>query len=343
MTRLTEAQAGEAFARAARHLEAGELEEAASLCRDLQASFPKHPGVLALYGFVQLGRGHREEGLDKLARAAKLAPGEAGMQADIATAFEREGRIGPALEAWRHAAAAAPTDARIAAAFQRALAAAGRADEARAARERFADQAALDEELGWTLLTAGRDEEALAAFERWAAHAPGSAAAHDAVGQALQKLRRWDAAIVAHARALEIVPREGAMLLNLGAALVLGGKAPEAEAVLRRAMEVPAVAVDAEANLGTLRFRHFADEDGALAYLDATLAKAPAHRAARLTAGWIRLARGEFARGFALFEARFGADALGRGVRAQPFRQPRWRGEDLAGRTLLLWGEQGIG
>src|SRR4030095_12658328 len=103
------------------------------------------------------------------------------------------------------------------------------------------------------LLTTGRDEEALAAFERWADRAPDSAAAHDAVGQALQKLRRWDAAIVAHARALEIAPREGAMLLNLGAALVLGGKVTEAEAVLRRAAESPAAAGDAEANLATLR------------------------------------------------------------------------------------------
>src|SRR6185295_2847352 len=157
MKRLTEAQAEEAFARASRHLEAGQHDEAASLCRELQASFPRHPRVLALYGFVQLRRGHREEGLDKLGRAAKLAPRDAALQAGVAAALDEAGRQGQALDAWRRAAAAAPASAKIDAGFQRALAAAGHEDEARAARERFVDQAALDEELGWTLLTTGRD------------------------------------------------------------------------------------------------------------------------------------------------------------------------------------------
>ena len=301
MKRLSEAEAAAAFTRAAKHFEAGEFEPAAVLCRQLQASFPKHPGILGLYGLVQLRRGRAEEALEKLRRAVKLAPADVGLQANL-TAAQRELRGGNAAAAAREA------------------------------------------ERGWALLPQGRDEEALAAFESWTVLAPTSAAAHDAVGQALQKLRRWHEAVAAHRRAAALAPEDGAVLLDLATALSRGGGgADEAETLLRRAAATPAVADAAEANLANLVLRARGDEDEALALFERVLARSPSHQGASIGAGWLRLARGEFARGFALFEARFGQDALGRGVGVQPFAQPRWRGEDLAGRTLLLWGEQGIG
>jgi len=56
----------------------------------------------------------------------------------------------------------------------------------------------------------------------------------------------------------------------------------------------------------------------------------------------LRLARGDFASGWKDYEARWhGAGEL-RGT-LPGFAQPRWCGESLSGKTLLVWGEQGIG
>jgi hypothetical protein len=56
----------------------------------------------------------------------------------------------------------------------------------------------------------------------------------------------------------------------------------------------------------------------------------------------LQLARGDFAAGWANYEARWEGSAELRGNRPA-FAGPRWRGESLKGKTLLLWGEQGLG
>jgi len=51
--------------------------------------------------------------------------------------------------------------------------------------------------------------------------------------------------------------------------------------------------------------------------------------------------RGDFARGWPEYEWRW--RCRGRGRPLAPLPQPRWQGDDLAGRTILLHSEQGLG
>ena len=55
--------------------------------------------------------------------------------------------------------------------------------------------------------------------------------------------------------------------------------------------------------------------------------------------GLVLLLAGRFAAGWEEYEWRFRAGA----ARVPPCDQPRWNGEELAGRTLLIRAEQGIG
>ncbi|TDG24279.1 hypothetical protein EYW47_11360 [Paraburkholderia silviterrae] len=69
---------------------------------------------------------------------------------------------------------------------------------------------------------------------------------------------------------------------------------------------------------------------------------APNDASTRLNLSMIQLMRGNFAEGWPGHEARWqGASELAAGRPAFP--KPEWRGEPLAGRTLLVWGEQGKG
>jgi hypothetical protein len=67
---------------------------------------------------------------------------------------------------------------------------------------------------------------------------------------------------------------------------------------------------------------------------------APGYAAGRSDYAHALLARGEFARGWELYESRW--EAEGWPDRAA-YTQPPWNGEPLAGKRLLVWGEQGIG
>jgi Flp pilus assembly protein TadD len=69
---------------------------------------------------------------------------------------------------------------------------------------------------------------------------------------------------------------------------------------------------------------------------------APNGASSRFNLAILQLLRGAYAEGWAGHELRWqGSRELAAGRPAFP--KPQWRGEPLAGRTLLLWGEQGMG
>ena len=70
------------------------------------------------------------------------------------------------------------------------------------------------------------------------------------------------------------------------------------------------------------------------------LGLAPAARA-KVMLGEVLLAQGRYAEAWPLMDARLEAPELG--SPRPPLDQPEWRGEDLAGRRLLIVGEQGAG
>ncbi|WP_102869238.1 tetratricopeptide repeat protein [Burkholderia thailandensis] len=81
---------------------------------------------------------------------------------------------------------------------------------------------------------------------------------------------------------------------------------------------------------------------------DALAAAAHAHRSApddpvmQWSLAMLQLLHGDYEHGWANHEARWnGSRELG--DRPRPSPQQQWRGEPLAGKTLMLWGEQGFG
>ena len=112
----------------------------------------------------------------------------------------------------------------------------------------------LQNELGYVLLRAGRAAEALAPLEAAAALAPDVAQTHNSLGVAYVQGRRWDDAVAAFGRALELQPDYPEASFNL-AQLHDGGRgvaadAAEAARIYRRAAERGHVG--AQVNLGRM-------------------------------------------------------------------------------------------
>jgi len=92
------------------HQQAGRLDEAAALCRDILASEPRHADALNLTGVVALKRGRIAEALGWVERAADIAATNAVYQRNLCELYRLAGRADAAAAAGRRAVALAPGD-----------------------------------------------------------------------------------------------------------------------------------------------------------------------------------------------------------------------------------------
>nr|WP_259409167.1 tetratricopeptide repeat-containing glycosyltransferase family protein [Rubrivivax gelatinosus] len=175
-----------------------------------------------------------------------------------------------------------------------------------ALREAIALQPTLAEahaNLALTLERRGRADEAEAAYREALAQAPQAAPIWNLLGTLLLTRRRRLDAEVALTRAVSLDPDSPAGWTHLGLLYAATGLDRLAEGCHRRALELDAGHVDAALNLATLLLR-----------------------------------QGRWDEGWTLFDGRRWSGAL-----AARLPMPRWAGEPLAGRSLLIGTEAGLG
>ncbi|AWK85853.1 tetratricopeptide repeat protein [Azospirillum thermophilum] len=159
------------------------------------------------------------------------------------------------------------------------------------------------------------------------------------LGSQLQDLDRLQEADLALRRALRIDPDNADAHTARGLVLSLLGQTGAAEAAHRKAIALRETLAEAHANLGMLLWQASADAPAARASLDRALELDPDLGPAHLNRGMVRLALGEIGPGWDDYEWRFRA----KGYEDRPLAAPLWRGEELSGRRLLVWREQGVG
>jgi Flp pilus assembly protein TadD len=237
------------------------------------------------------------------------------------------------------------------------------------------DDAAIDT-LVERALSLQRADNALQIAQVCADLAPHNANAQFRVGLALQRLHRHQDAIAPYRRAFTIAPDLPSLRNNLAGALsAVDRTSAEAVSLLEIALEKDPADVNARLNLARMRLASM-DLEGALlegqralelapdsaiahgnyahalreaqrwdeAEHHATVASqlAPDEPSFRSNLGMLHLTRGNYFDGWREHESRWQGSLELRGSRpALP--GPMWTGEPLAGKTLLVWGEQGMG
>jgi tetratricopeptide (TPR) repeat protein len=180
---------------------------------------------------------------------------------------------------------------------------------------------------------------AILSFERAARLRPGAPEAWLHLGVCRETLGDLDGAAASYREAGRLVPNLAAAWFNLGNVEKKRGSLARAVEAYREALvhapEVPEVLL----NLGnTLR------ECGQLEEAISLLVKAAERKPGWPEAEWnlalARLAAGQLAEGWAGYEARWAHLRLA-GDRGLPW--PRWNGEPLDGKEILVWREQGVG
>jgi Flp pilus assembly protein TadD len=188
-------------------------------------------------------------------------------------------------------------------------------------------------------LAAGRPDLAEDGYRRLLAARPDHAGALRRFGDLARQRGHLPAALHLLRAALAADPAEGAAWRGLGNTLSRRGDLAAHRAYRRATVAAP---FDAESWFD--RAVALLDDDHpvtGMAALHRSLALAPGAPATRMMWGVQRLARGDYRGGFAHYAARWEIPSLV--PWAAQLRGRRWRGEPLAGKTVLVIGEQGFG
>lgn len=266
------------------------------------------PKELERLGLAALDEGRVDDGIAHLAAAVEHP--EAGAQAffRLGIAYNRGGKPARAIETYERLIAREP----------------GHAD----ARNN----------LGNLLWACGRLTEAQAHFAAAIAIQPHGAELFNNLGNVLRAQFKLDEAAAHYGQALRLNPRYGEAFSNLGAVLRELGRPGEAEAVLRHALRLLPGYAMVHMNLGTALADQGLDQEALVEY-ERALAIEPNFRQPRMNQSIVQLLNGDFARGWSSYEARLDVAP----PNAAYTVKPRWYGEALEGKTLLVHAEQGLG
>jgi hypothetical protein len=182
-----------------------------------------------------------------------------------------------------------------------------------------------------------RLSEAFQHFRRALAVRPDFALAHNNLGVIRQQWGQLDAAAADYLEAIKANPQFGLAWCNLGNCFREDNRLEDAIEFYRRALDLMPTDGHTRINLA-VALRDLRRFDEALALLAEIPLASPNHPRARLNRAMIHILRGDLARGWDEYEGRLQIEES-----VRPIATARWDGTPLAGRSILLLSEQGIG
>ena len=266
-------------------------------------------GSLQSRGIAAVNQGRYEDGKLLLLEALTPDPTNARCHANLAVALERLGQI---EESILHAREAVRLNPLLAGAHSN---------------------------LGVILFNAGRPNEALPHLEQAALLDPDDLLVRLTVASSHAQAERWPQAADCYAEAYALDPTLDDTISGYAAALSHSGRDNKALRVLHKALKFDPGRALTWSNTGCV-LRRLGRNQEALEHFGRALALDPSFLAATWGRSLCLLALGRLEEGWADYECGM------RTVDRQPkreFPQPRWDGSGLAGKTLLVWMEQGLG
>jgi len=380
---ISAAEAQTALRTALAHHQAGHLAEAEALYRRILAAFPQQPDALHFLGLLAHQRGQHEAAVALMDQALRAAPRQAACYSNRGNALLALGRVDEAIASFRQALSLDRNLADAHLNLGNALDRQDQPDEALASYRRALrlrpQSAETHYNVGRLHERQGKPADAIRSYQRAVAARPDYAAAHFNLGNVLQATGQVDEAVASYQRAIALQPDHAEALNNLGAQFESRGDTGEAIACYRRALAIQPGFPEAHNNLGNVllaegrvdealasyqaavaRRPDYAEAhnnlgnalqaagrlDDALGSHDRALALKPDFAAARWNKAFALLLKGDYAAGWPLFEARWALP--GNHPDTPQFSSPLWLGDaplaaPLAGRTLLVHHEQGLG
>jgi tetratricopeptide (TPR) repeat protein len=171
---------------------------------------------------------------------------------------------------------------------------------------------------------------------------PSFADAYFGYGNLLKIRDRFSEALAAYRKALALTPESAAIYNGLGSLYYENGNFEEAELHFKKAVQIDPGFHEANSNLGVIckKNRHFSEAED---YYHKALLTDPDSPTVIFNLSLVALAQANFEDGWSLYEARFDARSK-KPISVPPvLPYPRWQGEPLIGKSIVVWHEQGFG
>jgi tetratricopeptide (TPR) repeat protein len=184
-----------------------------------------------------------------------------------------------------------------------------------------------------------RSAEAAQSFERAAGLRPDMAEAHANLAKALNDLKRSDAALASAGRAVSLAPDSVAAHNHRALALYDLRRLDEALAAADQAVALDPNYPEAHNSRAIILF-DLRRLDEAVAACERALAIRPDFAPAHLNRATSLLSLGDLAAGFEEYRWRWQVNGFQPAITRL---RPQWEGQDLTGKSILVYGEQGFG
>jgi tetratricopeptide (TPR) repeat protein len=210
---------------------------------------------------------------------------------------------------------------------------------ARAIKQR-PDSVEMHLNLGAAYRTLGDPQRSVFAYRKALVLAPGMPEAHFNMAHSLRDAGEFEAAVKSYEIYIKARPDEAQAYLGLGCALVGVPRYDEAMAAFDTAITLDPDYAEVYDKIGTLQ-AELGRFHTAAVFLETATALAPAEPEWRMDLAFTLLRLERFAEGWDAFETRF--DRVTDAIVRRPCPPAYWQGEPLAGKTILVWMEQGVG
>jgi tetratricopeptide (TPR) repeat protein len=324
--------------------QAGQLAEAAALYKQVIDQDPNNADALDLMGAIFYASGNLEMAITFAEAAISVQPAYFAPYVNLGNALQASGRMEEAISAFQkaldlnaknpHAANNLASAFNALGRFEEGLDAAGKAlvldmtmaeahnnlgnsqvglGQKEDAINSFQAAVRLNSELtdaqfnmGTMLLETGEPDQALFPLTKSIQLDPASPVKHYNLGNAYRQLERYDEAIGSYRAAIALKPNYADALSNLGAVQQTLGQLTDAISTFRQAVAIESDSADLHWNLSLALIQN-----------------------------------GDFSEGWQEHEWRWQNPAF-KEPRLE-FNQPRWEGQSLEGKTILIHAEQGLG
>lgn len=294
-------------------------------------------------GILLLDAGIYDQSLEALIMAIKLNPQDAVAFYHLGLIKKRQGNDAEAIDAYSMAVAIKPDYAEAHINLGKIAIDRGRIELGEKACRRAIEidptiaQAYVN--LGMVLREQKRLEEALEAGRKGVELCPSDGPAQSNLGNVYMDLKRYQEALSCFRKAMEFQPSFATSYFNYGNALRLLHVLDKADAYYRKAIELDPMRGETHHNLG-LVFQEKGEHETAREKFREAIKLTPNHLGLQFSLGLNLWKNGHFEESWSYLESGLAGELRKPNRR---FRAPRWQGEDISDKRILVWREQGVG